>query len=143
MIRLKRKMLIHFTKFVYSPLGCCLIRNQEETRLNPRKDNEDPKTRFCVLSLHREVGGVRQWATMHMVMIVVHSAEGGCTANPPPWPLVLLDRRLCYLCLLTFWGNKIKTPCASHGIPTGNYKSPPCLIWISPNELKAVPCLIT
>ena len=41
---IEKGMLINFTKFVYSPLGCCLITNQEETRLNPRKDNEIPKT---------------------------------------------------------------------------------------------------
>ena len=32
---------------------------------------------FCVLSQHREMGGVK---TIHMVKIAVHSAEGCCTA---------------------------------------------------------------
>ena len=78
MIEIEKEMLMNFTKFVYSPLGCCLIRNQQETRLNPRKDNEVPKTRFCVLSLHREVGGVRQCTRFK---IVVHSSEGSCAAT--------------------------------------------------------------
>ena len=41
---IEKEMLMNFTKFVYSPLGCCLIRNQQETRLNLRKYNEIPKT---------------------------------------------------------------------------------------------------
>ena len=50
---------------------------------------------------------------------------------------------LCQLPRLTFWDHKVKTPHASHGILEINYKSPPCLIWISPNKLKTNPLPIT
>ena len=37
----------------------------------------------------------------------------------------------------------MKTPRVSHGILEINYKSPPCLIWISPNKLRNNPLPIT
>ena len=50
---------------------------------------------------------------------------------------------LCQLPRLTFWDHKMKTPHVSHLILGINYKSCPCLICLSPNNLRNSPLPIT